>query len=614
MTLERCLSYPLRVTSAVSEYPSHVEASGRKDVERSLRWLFRRTAAPAKIAGDPFARSICRATGVANPANALRGIVFAALGGNEAIEARQRDVLLALSFEGRDVSSVAQRMHFSRRHVLRVKSEAISTVAEYVRTLLASDAEELAEAPQMSGDPFEDLAEMVSKAEPKVAASISRLGEFATSARSQLLALRAKVDNGIELDASAYAEFAKVPEALVSACVEFSRESSGADPISIDREAALLAGPNQFDDATKFEIEHLAFVRARQCDRPLEMRAVAHNLARLAAVGSSAAGKALLCRADASLRLGDIADARGLLEQSGRLTFHRNDVQLFAGTMILNAKIALFEGDAERAEDLALAAYIVLQGHRDAYVCQMLIAEARLALGTAWGPPDEASGLRPNAWSRIAMDVEYARTMLRDGDVRGAVGVATSARSRAVSLEYVGLKTLAAATLAACAAARGDDAGARRWDVDTLAGLLETNDFLLAAGVCRARTLVAGVREDLASVVRRRLCVSIPQMLADDAGQRAAFEAFVMELLKVLADGSRPLSSLDNAIERVCASESAFAYFAPRTVDDVERVASLAAIALADRREWAGRNVRAHEAVEHSVANLRAGRPRVFAV
>jgi hypothetical protein len=64
----------------------------------------------------------------------------------------------------------------------------------------------------------------------------------------------------------------------------------------------------------------------------------------------------------------------------------------------------------------------------------------------------------------------------------------------------------------------------------------------------------------------------------------------------------------------MCVCESAFAYFGSRTADDVERVASLTAIALADRREWAGRNLRAHEAVEHSVANLRAGRPRVFAV
>ena len=89
---------------------------------------------------------------------------------------------------------------------------------------------------------------------------------------------------------------------------------------------------------------------------------------------------------------------------------------------------------------------------------------------------------------------------------------------------------------------------------------------------------------------------------------------FVTELLDVLADRSRPLSSLDEALERVCETESAFAYFGSRTADDVERVASLTAIALADRREWAGRNVRAREAVEYAVAHLRAGRPRVFAV
>src|SRR5579862_6258813 len=120
MTPECCLGYPLCVTSAMSEF--HGDREGElKDIERSLRWLFRRVATPAKIAGDPFARSICRATGVANPANALRGIVFNALRGHDAVGARQRDVLLALSFEGRDVSTVAERLHFSRRHVLRVK-------------------------------------------------------------------------------------------------------------------------------------------------------------------------------------------------------------------------------------------------------------------------------------------------------------------------------------------------------------------------------------------------------------------------------------------------------------------------------------------------------------
>jgi hypothetical protein len=596
----------------MSHDPNESDGGDRKDVERSLRWLFRRVATPAKIAADPFARAICRATGVANPANALRDIVFAAVRGSDAIESRQRDVLLALSFEGRDVATVAERMHFSRRHVLRVKSEAIATVAEYVRPLLASDSGEDAARP-MSGDPFEDLAEMVSKAEPKVAASISRLGEFATSARSQLLALRAKVEQGAELDASAYGDFPKVSSALVSACIEFSRESNGAEPLAIDVRTTL-AGPNQFDDATKFEIEHLAFVRARQCDRPLEMRAVALNLARLAAVGSGAAGKALLCRADASLRLGDIADARALLEQSGRLTFHRNDVQLFAATMILNAKIALFEGDAERAEDLAVAAGIVLQGHRDAYVCHMLIAEARLSLGRAWAPPEEAAALRPASWNRIAMDVEHARTLVRCGDAVRAAEIAQTVRERACARGYAGLATLAAATLAACAVAAGDGGETRLWDGETLAGVMETNDFLLAARVCRARPLPRGVREAFAGVIRRRLCLSIPQMLRDDDDQRAAFEAFVMELLALLDDGAKPLSTLDGAMERVSASESAFAYFGPRTVDDVERVASLAAIVLADGRQWAGRNVRAREAVEYAVGHLRAGPPRVFAV
>jgi hypothetical protein len=107
----------------MSRDPNESEAGDRKDIERSLRWLFRRAATPPKIAGDPLARAISRVTGVANPASALRGIVFAALRGGDAIESRQRDVLLALSFEGRDVSTVADRMHFSRRHVLRVKSE-----------------------------------------------------------------------------------------------------------------------------------------------------------------------------------------------------------------------------------------------------------------------------------------------------------------------------------------------------------------------------------------------------------------------------------------------------------------------------------------------------------
>ncbi len=211
------------------------------------------------------------------------------------------------------------------------------------------------------------------------------------------------------------------------------------------------------------------------------------------------------------------------------------------------------------------------------------------------------------------MDVEHARTLVRDGgDLSAAQRIAQSVRSRDVTHDYSGLATLAAATLAAYAAATGEDTGARRWDAETLAGLLETNDFLLAARVRRTRSLVAG--ESLAGVVRRRLCVSIPQMLADDAIQSAAVEAFATGLLDVLADASRPIASLDEALERVSATESAFAYFASRTADDIERVASLAAIALADRRVWAGRNVRAREAAEYAVGHLHAGRPRIFAV
>jgi hypothetical protein len=537
---------------------------------------------------------------------------LAALHGSDAIVRRQRDVLFALSFEGRDVSTVAERMHFSRRHVLRVKSEAISVIAEHVRALLASGSGE-DEGRPMSGDPFEDLAEMVSKAEPKVAASISRLGEFATSARSQLLALRAKVDQGTVLDASAYGDFPKVSSALVLACIGFSRDSNGREREDSGIPTSL-AGPNQFDDATKFEIEHLAFLRARQCDRPLEMRAVAHNLVRLAAAGSGAAGKALLCRADASLRLGDIIDARALLEQSGRLTFHRNDVQLFASTMILNAKIALFERDSERAEDLAVAADIVLQGHRDAYVCQMLIAEARLPLGRAWSPPQETAALHPAAWSRIAMDIERARTLARRGDADAAGALAQTVHTRAAASGYAGLATLAAGTLATCAVVAGDDAESRRWDVETASGILETNDVLLAARVGATRPKGSAVPAGLAAAIRRRLCLSIPQMLCDGDAAQAAFEAYVAELCALLLDASRPLRSIDDPIERLSASESAFAYFGPRAIDDVERVASLLATAFADERSWMGRNARVRGIVEYAVGNLRAGPPRVFAV
>ncbi|HTA38010.1 MAG TPA: hypothetical protein VK760_02980, partial [Candidatus Acidoferrales bacterium] len=358
-----------------------------------------------------------------------------------------------------------------------------------------------------------------------------------------------------------------------------------------------------------------AYLRARQHGHAFEMKTVALGLNRLAELRRSALGAALYFQADAHLRLGEIADARRLLDQGGRFAFHRSDARQFASNILLNSKIALFEGDAKRAQELALGACTVFDaGSRNGYQAQIALAEARLESGDAWNPPPETERLQPCAWDRIAMDVEFGRHLTMQSRWHEAEALLAPAQLRATSLGYAGLAARAAAALSVRAAQLNEAEASTQWAATACAGLLESQDFLLALNLFLSRPPAtrAKLAEPMLEVVYRRTCVLVPQLLGDDREQRAATRALLGAILATNAPNH--YAGLDEAIARVNAANGALPHYAVRAAASIEQMLALTLVALHRQRCWPGRNPLLRAAVKRVVESLRPGPARSFVI
>ena len=198
-----------------------------------VRYLLHRVRRPHELVDVPLARAIGRALGTDNATEALLRVLEAALPGDAPSEIRLRKLVLEYDFDSGSISQVCTTMGISRRHLLRLRSEAVTAMAYFIRKLLAAESLDFSDADDMSENQIANLAEIVANSEPEKGATIYELGGLGSSTASQLLRLRSAIDQGSGLSAKAAAQFQNLPDELVQACIAFSRESNG-EPASDD--------------------------------------------------------------------------------------------------------------------------------------------------------------------------------------------------------------------------------------------------------------------------------------------------------------------------------------------------------------------------------------------
>ncbi|HTA37946.1 MAG TPA: hypothetical protein VK760_02660, partial [Candidatus Acidoferrales bacterium] len=241
---------------------AHADRSDvQRETERMVRYLLHRIRRPYELADIPLARSIGRALGIDNAAEAMLRVLDAALPGESPTESRLRKVVLEYDFDGGSIAHVSEQMGISHRHLLRLRSEAVTAVSYFIRKLLAAESLELADGDDMPDDQIATLAEIVANSAPEKGATIYELGGLGSTTASQLLRLRSAIDQGAILDATAVAQFDNLPDELIAACVAFSRQTGGEATRDDDAQPpAPRSGVLRYSAAMKFELEYVAYL------------------------------------------------------------------------------------------------------------------------------------------------------------------------------------------------------------------------------------------------------------------------------------------------------------------------------------------------------------------
>ena len=373
----------------------------------------------------------------------------------------------------------------------------------------------------------------------------------------------------------------------------------------------------RFDVATAFEIESVAFARAKQRGFARETVAVAANLERLACTMESRGPEAATYRAEAELGLDNAAEAISLLDRAKQAAYGNGDLVQLARISIVRAKAAYLSRDYRRAYRFAGQAYDVLRG-RDASAREALVvwARARRASENAFAFPQDATRWAPSACSRVALGIELARHLL-SSDRDTAERLAGAAFFAAELHGYEGMAARAAATLGACRVAT-DEAGGAEWFSVALSRLLRTGDFSLAHDLfafdrLRAETTIfERLQERLGDALAARLCVIVPQTSGDTRKQRAAVCDLVKAVVNVVSSDAM-VDSLDPPIAAVNAANCALAHYAARVCEFAESLElALGALAYFERREVIARRARA--ATAYVARTLVPGKPRNFMV
>jgi hypothetical protein len=109
----------------------------QREMERQVLYLLHRAGKPGMLADLPLMQAICARTGESDAVAALEVVVRCALPGNDAKTAALRSLIFGVDFNGRETNcNVARRRGISRRHLQRLRAQAVSTIARYSLALL----------------------------------------------------------------------------------------------------------------------------------------------------------------------------------------------------------------------------------------------------------------------------------------------------------------------------------------------------------------------------------------------------------------------------------------------------------------------------------------------
>jgi hypothetical protein len=560
-------------------------------MEADVRRILRRAHDPLRLAAFPLARRLCEVTGIPNPQKALGHVIEAAFQGIWP-ETRLRDLLLTADLGGIARNATAQRLQVSTRHLQRRRARAVSILASHIRKLVVAPHPHPAEE-KIAGsiDLLEAIAELVAGIEPAVAAGILRLNGPRSIEKAALLAMRASVDAGCDVEArSPHVAFSPLVAIFRAQAKTINAKTAEAErellPI-FTRAARDLTQSSEI----RFELEWLAFLRARYHGCVRQMELVATNLNRIARDDAPWKVRALLAHAEARLRSGRLQDAAALLDQCERQSLQTFALRQLASSGLLRSEIALHRGEHAESERLATGAYAILRKrHCDAYRCQVTRARAALRLGKPWRCAEDPGNLAPAAWDRVALDIELARQLKATGDDERARESARASYATALAFKYEGLAARVAATIASTF--ERSSLERRDWYLVALSHLLVTRDRSIGCDVFlpeeeSACESFAAFDEAVASVLYDALQRAIPPLRAVSEGERAVAIDFLRRLTAYVVGPADFSHDLTRAIESAALRSGYFARYVSHFSDDANDVLETAfgAIAFVQKRQ-----------------------------
>lgn len=573
------------------------DAQAQLRTEADVRRLLRRADDPLHLAAVPLARELCVATGIPNADAALRFVIERAFY-KDWQEARLRDLLIPFDRERPEPGGEkAARLQVSKRHRQRRRAKAVSILARYIRTLVGVSRLAIVEGrANDSADPLDDIAELVSDIEPATAAGILRLGGPQSEAKAKMLAIRSCVDMGIAIEQAGVRGGRPSFSPLLAILRAQIRELNGKRP-DADRELWPLftraARDITFDSEALFELEWLAFLRARHCGDSRQMIRVATNLGRLARDRVAWISRALLAQAEAQIQCGRLADAQAYLDDVDQRGLRNFSLRQLASSAALRSEVALQLGDDGAAERLAAGAFMILrERHRDAHRCQLTIARARLRLAKPWTLPAGADSLPAESCDRVSLEIEGARHLLARGRGDEARENAKASFQTATALSYAGLAARAAATVGATFSKESTER--RDWYFQAFSQLLATRhrlmgcDLFITEGNAPASGPFAFSEKAVADLLYRALESAIPQLRPRCDAEAKAARTFLKHLSRYVSGTTLCSTQLGMAIDALKSSGGSFGsyllYFFDESADLLE-LAFAATVSLRQRAE-----------------------------
>jgi hypothetical protein len=583
MTALRNWAYTERVTILpwLSTY-STPAAPSQPRLEAEVRRMLRRAHNPFLLSANPLAQALCETTGIASPQGALESVIAGAFGEGFP-ESRLREMLLS-SVKTTSEGERSESQRWSKRHLQRRRAKAVAILALHIRRVIgahttAVPVEDQSDAVAEGFDPLDAIAELISNIEPAIASRILRLGGPQSVATARVLAVRERTEMGADFDESEIFD-RHVDRSLVAALRAQSQLISGQDGAGEGSLWPLFAGKTRGPSnpaEISFELEWLAFLRARQRGVAHQMDRIARNIKRLAGDRPPWVLRALVADAEAKIRGGRLQDATSILDAAERRGLRTFALTELACSSALRSEIAFQRGDDVAAERLATGAYLVLRmRHFGAYRCQGLVARARLRLGESWTCPEDVGALAPPAWDRVALNVESARHLFAAGDLKRSRRCALEAFQIAVDRSYAGLAARAAATVGATFGAKTQRR--RAWLFRALTHLVATRDLSLGCDLfaLEQRELSAAFgcepTGELIGVIHDGLLTAVPMLRAEMHVEGPASRTFLCALTGSALGHTRESHHLESAIAALDVDAPSFAQHFVHFVEDTRAV------------------------------------------